>query len=307
MRLRYGNGLEIECGGRRILIDPRVSLESIPTLISHAHSDHVPRNIGSIKGNVFVTEGTSLILKRLYGGNYRLLHFNEGLEIDGIHVYAFPSGHIFGSADFLIDCEGVSLFYTGDVNPRGGLTVESPARIPKSDVLVIEATYGLPKFKFPSPEVTRAKLARWAVKEAMEERLPVIGAYLVGKSQEVIALLNKYTNLEVSVSRRIAYVSEAYEKFDLKYITDTRSSTAHVTHKIEGENVARVTGWALFSKRESDFPLSAHADFYDLLSIVEQSNPRRVFTVYGFAKEFAGILKKIGIDAEHLSDLWIEL
>lgn len=307
MRLRYGNGIEIECGGKRILIDPRVSLEGIPMLISHAHSDHVPKNLRNVKSDVFVTEGTSSILKRLYGGDYKLLHFNEGVEIDGIYVYAFPAGHILGSAGFLINCEGVSLFYTGDVNPHGGLTVESPARIPKSDVLVMEATYGLPKFRFPNPEAIRAKLAKWAVKEVMEGRQPVISAYLVGKSQEVIALLNKYTNLEVSVSKRIAYVSEAYGKFDLKYVTDTRSSTARVTHKAEGVNVARVTGWSLFSRRESDFPLSAHADFYDLLSIVERSNPRKVFTVYGFAKEFAEILKKIGIDAEHLSDIWIEL
>ncbi|MCS7103233.1 MAG: MBL fold metallo-hydrolase, partial [Candidatus Korarchaeum sp.] len=284
-----------------------VSLEGIPTLISHAHSDHVPKNLASAKSDVFVTEGTSSILRRLYGGDYKLLNFNEGLEIDGIDIYAFPSGHIFGSAGFLINCEKISLFYTGDVNLHGGLTVESPARIPKSDVLVIEATYGLPKFRFPNPEVTRARLAKWAIREMMKGGTPVISAYLVGKSQEVIALLNKYTNLNVSVSKKIADVSEAYEKFNLKYVTNSRSSTVHVTHKIEGEGTARVTGWALFSKRDRDFPLSAHADFYDLLSIVEYSNPMRVFTIYGFAKEFADILKKIGINAERLSDIWIEL
>ncbi len=305
MRLRYGNGLEVECEGRRILIDPKVSLEGIPTLISHAHSDHVPRNLRTAKSDIFVTEGTSYILRRLYGGNYKILHYNEGFEIGRIEVYAFPSGHIFGSAGFLINCEGISLFYTGDVNPRGGLTVESPARIARSDLLVMEATYGLPRFRFPNPEVVRSKLARWAVKEAIEGRFPVISAYLVGKSQEVIALLNRYTNLEVSVSKRIADVSEAYEKFGLRYVTD-RDSMAHVTHRAE-MNAARVTGWALFSKRESDFPLSAHADFYDLLSIVEHSNPRKVFTVYGFSKEFAEILKKIGIEAEDLRDTWIEL
>lgn len=307
MRLRYENGLEIDCGGRRILIDPRIALEGVPILISHAHSDHVPKNLRSVRSDIFVTEGTSSILRRLYGGDYKILNFNEGIEINGVEVYTFPAGHILGSAGFLINCGGISLFYTGDVNPRGGLTVESPARIPRADVLVIEATYGLPRFRFPDPEITRARLARWAVKEVMEGRFPVISAYLVGKSQEVVASLNRYTNLEVSVSKGVAKVNAAYERFGLRYVTDKSSSMVHVTNRAEGANAARVTGWVLFSNKESDFPLSAHADFYDLLSIVDHSNPRRVLTVYGFAREFAKILKKMGFDAECLGGAWVEL
>jgi len=304
MRFRYGNGIEIECG-ERILIDPKRAIEGIPVLISHAHSDHVPRNVSHVKTDVYASFGTASILRRLYGGHYKILHFNESISIGNFEIYAFPAGHIYGSSGFLINCGKISLFYTGDVNPRGGLTVESPARIPKADILITEATYGLPKFRFPDQEVTRARLSKWVIKEVLNGRSPILSAYLIGKSQEVIATLNRYTNLEVSVSKRIADVSEAYSVFDLRYEVDTHKD-AHVTHKAY-DNAARVTGWAILSKRECDFPLSAHADFYDLLNVVELSNSSRIYTVYGYAEGFAKILKKMGIEASALSDTWVEL
>lgn len=306
MRIRYGNGIELECGGR-LLIDPKFLVKGVPTLISHAHYDHVPKNLREVRTRVLVTEGTSSILRKLYGGNYEIIHFGEEFRLGDFEIYAFPAGHIFGSAGFLVNCGKISLFYTGDVNPHGGLTVESPAETPKADVLVIEATYGHPKFKFPDPDVIRARLAKWVVREVIDGRKPILSAYLVGKSQEVIATLNKYTNVELSVSRGIARVSEAYEKFSLKYTTEREESMAHVTHAARSKNCARVTGWVLFSKRESDFPLSAHADFYDLLDIVERSSSKMVFTVHGFASYFAQILKKMGIEAEKLGENWVEL
>jgi putative mRNA 3-end processing factor len=304
MKFRYGNGIEVECG-ERVLIDPKRAIEGVPVLISHAHSDHVPKNMRYVKTDVYVSEGTASILRRLYGGHYKILHFNESFSLGNLEIYTFPAGHIYGSAGFLINCGNVSLFYTGDVNPHGGLTVESPARIPKADILITEATYGLPIFRFPDPEVTRAKLSKWVIKEVMGGKSPILSAYLIGKSQEVIATLNKYTNLEVSVSKRIADVSEAYKVFNLKYEVGTHKD-AHITHRVY-DNAARVTGWAILSKRECDFPLSAHADFYDLLNIVEFSNPSKVYTVYGYAEEFAKILKKMGIEASALSDAWVEL
>ncbi len=304
MRFRYGNGIEIECG-ERILIDPKRAIEGIPALISHAHSDHVPRNVGYVKTDIYASVGTASILRRLYGGHYRILYFNEGISIGNLEIYTFPAGHIYGSSGFLINCGNISLFYTGDVNLHGGLTVESPARIPKADVLIIEATYGLPKFRFPDPEVTRARLSKWVIKEVMNGRSPILSAYLIGKSQEVIAILNRYTNLEVSVSKRIADVSEAYDVLELKYEVDTHKDV-HITHKAY-DNAARVTGWAILSKRECDFPLSAHADFYDLLTIVELSNSSKVYTVYGYAEGFAKILKKMGVEASALSNTWVEL
>ena len=48
-------------------------------------------------------------------------------------------------------------------------------------------------------------------------------------------------------------------------------------------------------------PISDHCDFNDLISIVKQCNPHKVYTVHGFAKEFAEYLSNIGFDAQPLN------
>ncbi|MFZ9747160.1 MAG: ATP-dependent DNA ligase, partial [Opitutaceae bacterium] len=71
---------------------------------------------------------------------------------------------------------------------------------------------------------------------------------------------------------------------------------------------AVVTGWALdpgaIHRHQCDaaFPLSDHADFNDLLRFVEQVNPRRVYTLHGFARDFAATLRERGIEAWALSE-----
>jgi Cft2 family RNA processing exonuclease len=48
---------------------------------------------------------------------------------------------------------------------------------------------------------------------------------------------------------------------------------------------------------DAAFPLSDHADFPDLLALVDQVKPKLVYTVHGFAKEFATTLRARGIEA----------
>jgi putative mRNA 3-end processing factor len=49
------------------------------------------------------------------------------------------------------------------------------------------------------------------------------------------------------------------------------------------------------------FPLSDHCDFDDLIKFVALCKPRKIYTVHGFASEFALHLRKIGYDASPLS------
>jgi putative mRNA 3-end processing factor len=49
------------------------------------------------------------------------------------------------------------------------------------------------------------------------------------------------------------------------------------------------------------FPLSDHCDFRELVELVKYCNPSKIYTVHGFAKDFASYLNSIGFDAEPLS------
>jgi Cft2 family RNA processing exonuclease len=72
---------------------------------------------------------------------------------------------------------------------------------------------------------------------------------------------------------------------------------------INPKRTAIVSGWALDGRTtyqygcDAAFPLSDHADFPDLLSLVERVRPHTVYTVHGFAREFAATLRARGIEA----------
>jgi Cft2 family RNA processing exonuclease len=73
--------------------------------------------------------------------------------------------------------------------------------------------------------------------------------------------------------------------------------------KIEPRRTAMITGWAIERGAmfrygcDAAFPLSDHADFPDLLRFVELVQPRRVYTVHGYAEEFAQTLRERGVEA----------
>jgi DNA ligase-1 len=70
---------------------------------------------------------------------------------------------------------------------------------------------------------------------------------------------------------------------------------------------AILTGWAVDSncryrhQCDAAFPLSDHADFPDLLELVNRVQPKKVYTLHGFAADFAQTLRARGVDAQALS------
>ena len=321
MKLKLSNGLEIEEGTTRILLDPRVTEPGVPAFITHAHADHVPRDVRMPKGPIICTEATADILAARYGFNASTVtkvRFREPFEVGPLRVTPFPAGHVLGSAMFLIEGRGTAVLYTGDVNPIGGLTVESPAEVPEADVLIIESTYGSPKFRFPHPQTVRARIALWAAEALKEGRVPAILAYAVGKAQEITAALNRLLDVPVFVDKEILKVAEAYKKHlrtPLEYqpIDDGSKGVVVISSRkyARTHKISVVTGWALLKKpkwAEAGFPLSSHADFEGLLEVAHRSGASLVFTVMGRTLELARILQSsLGVEARPLGEKWEEL
>src|SRR5690606_25458971 len=105
----------------------------------------------------------------------------------------------------------------------------------------------------------------------------------------------------------------AFRLLDLKsyaghvIIAPPRSGQAEPVAWINPKRTAMATGWALDrgtlfrSGCDAAFPLSDHADYPDLLAFVEKVQPKVVFTLHGFAKEFAATLRERGIEARALT------
>jgi Cft2 family RNA processing exonuclease len=72
--------------------------------------------------------------------------------------------------------------------------------------------------------------------------------------------------------------------------------------------IASLSGWALDRRwpttedGQQRFALSDHADFPDLVRFVKEVRPQRVFTLHGFAADFARHLRRQGMEAYALSE-----
>src|SRR5438477_5042 len=70
---------------------------------------------------------------------------------------------------------------------------------------------------------------------------------------------------------------------------------------------AVLTGWAVDPgcrfryQCDAAFPLSDHADFPELIEMVKLVQPQKIYTLHGFAAEFAQTLRQLGYDASALS------
>lgn len=155
-------------------------------IITHGHADHARSGHSA----VLATPDTIAIMKTRYGDNcaetFQALDFGVPLAIDDVVVTFFPAGHILGSAQVLIEHQGQRAVVTGDYKRLPDRTSQH-FELVQCDLLVTEATFGLPVFQHPDPSHEIARLLRSL--SAFPERAHLIGCYALGKAQRVIALL----------------------------------------------------------------------------------------------------------------------
>ncbi|HQZ12239.1 MAG TPA: ligase-associated DNA damage response exonuclease [Devosia sp.] len=157
-------------------------------IVTHGHADHARSGHGA----VLATPDTIAIMKVRYGedcaGEFQALDYGTPLDVDGVTVTFFPAGHILGSAQVLMEYQGQRIVVTGDYK-RGPDATAQPFELVPCDLLVTEATFGLPVFQHPDPQSETMRLLR-SVREH-PERAHVIGCYALGKAQRMIGLLRQ--------------------------------------------------------------------------------------------------------------------
>lgn len=285
--------------------------------VSHAHFDHLGAHRCTI-----CSEATSRLMKlRVLGEREEVvLPFGVRHVLDvenGVELELHPAGHVLGSSQLWIQREGESLLYTGDFKLRPGLSCERCAT-PRAEVLIMETTFGVPRYVMPPTEEIAASIRAFCLESLAAGAVPVLLAYSLGKSQELLALLSDM-ELPVMVQSRSFEIARIYESMGVTFPPymelDVAQSAGHVVigpppprglgwlEPIPKRRTAMVTGWALDSSAkyrfrcDAAFALSDHADFPDLLRFVEAVQPKRVYTVHGFAREFAATLRARGIEA----------
>ncbi|MBT5901076.1 MAG: MBL fold metallo-hydrolase [Opitutaceae bacterium] len=286
------------------------------SVITHAHFDHVAKHDRAI-----CTPQTAELLgaRGARAGNVEPLPFNRPLKISPTaELTLVPAGHVLGSAQALIEhSEFGRLLYTGDFKTRASGTVEACA-IPVADVLILETTFARPHYVFPPAEETMARAITFCRDALAAGEIPVLLGYSLGRSQEILHHLAE-ADFSIMLHPRVEAVTRVYQKLGVKFpaytslapmlaaghviIAPQQALRSELFANIEPRRTAVLTGWALDESSryrhatDAAFPLSDHADYPELLAFIKQVNPSRIFTVHGFATEFAATLRSMGHDA----------
>jgi DNA ligase-1 len=282
--------------------------------VSHAHSDHIaPHN------EVIVSERTARLMQSRLPGvrTEHVLPFGERRTVRGFDLMLLPAGHIFGSAQCYLFAGDETLLYTGDFKLRPGKSAEH-AEWRQADTLIMETTFGLPRYQFPPTEQVIQQVVDFCRETIDDDQVPVLLGYSLGKAQEILCSLEG-AGLMPTLHRSVYQMTLIYEEFGQTFCKYVRYNPDDVAGKvlicppsanrsrmletIPRKRVAILTGWAVDPNAhyryqvDAAFPLSDHADYLDLIRYVELVRPRRVFTLHGFAAEFARDLRERGIEA----------
>jgi len=258
---------------------------------SHAHTDHF------VNGDViFSTRATKFLSHLKKGGFYKAVPFGKGFYIGDYKAKLYPAGHMLGSAQIYVEFDEFSLLYTGDVKWFKLRTAEK-SRFRRADVLIIEATFGVPMYNFPSPKGVEKGLVAFVESSLDRGKTPTIYANQIGKAQEILKILEVH-GYSVRTSRNIIKVAKIYEKFGIKFKNIDKDGEV----LLREFRVPKVGNFLseLYVSGFGNLKLSNHADFWELMKIVEKVRPEKIYTVYGYAKEFAKILRGFGYDADPL-------
>jgi Cft2 family RNA processing exonuclease len=302
---------------------PEIDLWLDPTrsqrraVVTHAHSDHFGRH-----GEFVVTPGTAALLRHRYRPRGRMLEqqFWERRDFGAFALTLLPAGHVLGSAQALVEYRGERLLYSGDIKLSASLTAE-PCDVPEADVLIVEATFGRPRYVFPPAQEVIAGILSFCRNALERGETPVLYAYSLGKGQEVLRCLSG-AGFEVAVHGTTFGVAEVYAKLGIDFpvhehiercdlrgrvlICPPQTRRGGVLQSVARPRTAMISGWAVDRGArwrygaDDAFPLSDHADYDELVEYVQRVNPKRVYTVYGFDGEFAADLRTRGYDAQPL-------
>jgi putative mRNA 3-end processing factor len=316
----HGGGIRVSDSGLHLDATRRVAC----AFVSHAHGDHIARHDRTI-----ATPATLALMRHRLGEPKRKR--SEALPVSArtpfglgeLTLELFAAGHVLGSAQLRVTRNGVALGYTGDLCTEATLAAE-PAEVMPCDVLVLESTFGLPRYVFPPKAETLSAIRRFVDDALSDGDTPVLLGYALGKAQEILKYLADlgYPCRAHPVVHAVNRVYEA-QGVSLPGVRllgpegagpgDVVVCPPHLTGSVAMRGVRRrrtavLTGWAVDGTRyfrgvDAAFPLSDHADFPSLVRYARATGAERVYTVHGHADGLATALRREKIRAEPLREL----
>jgi putative mRNA 3-end processing factor len=272
-------------------------------LVTHGHSDHARGG----HGRTLATSATLAIMELRYGVSDGAVAVDYGESIllgGGVTATWLPAGHVLGSAQILLEHAGERIIVTGDFKRRPDPTC-APFALTPCDILVTEATFGLPVFRHPPVTEEIARLL--AAREANPERCVLVGAYALGKAQRLIAELRLAGYAEpIYLHGAMERMCGLYGEFGIDLgelrpvaglpkaalagqvvICPPSALNDRWSRRLPDPITAMASGWMRVRQRarqslvELPLIISDHADWDELTQTIAEVNPAETWITHG--------------------------
>jgi len=282
------NGLYCKYGD--FYIDPTQPVKT--AVISHAHADH------AVAGNneVYCTEATAAFMRLRYSKNagkvFNTKAYHDSFIIGGVKLTFISAGHMLGSAQVVMEYQDTKYLYTGDYKLQPDATCE-PIEWIKTDVLITESTFANPGIIHPDPVTEIKKL------NDIKSNI-LLGAYGLGKSQRLIRMISEHAPQKtILIHHRIMQLNAVYEQMGFspgKYqlysrkLMKNQDGYVYIVPPFTFDSYFRAigvkrlfaSGWKNLQVNQNDtLFISDHADWNDILQMVEHTQPQQVWTLHG--------------------------
>lgn len=295
-------------------------------LVTHGHSDHATAGHGA----VLATRQTLDIMAIRHGPGVapatQAADYGAAVTVGDARISFHPAGHVLGSAQIRIEAGGLTAVVTGDYKRASDPTCADWEPVP-CDLLVIEATFGLPVFRHPDPLAEMGRLI--ASLEQFPDRTHLVGVYALGKGQRVARLLrdagyDRPIHIHGALRRLCDYyAAEGIALGDLPDATLERGRArdfagavvlgppsafaAAWVRRFSDTLVAFASGWmqvrARARQRGVELPLviSDHCDWDDLTATITELKPAEVWVTHGREEALVRWCTLAGIPARPLN------
>ena len=301
------------CLGDKVLVCDGFDGGHKAAVFTHIHSDHMGDKFGTCMHHypVYMSKITLDLLAAATDDIYEhktqlhVINYREPQRInvgngEPTYLELFESKHMLGSSQVMLQSNGLSILYSGDVS--------SEDRPPKCDILVLDSTHGNYKF---NKRIDGGSLGRRLVEtvlDSINRKKPVCIHAHSGKLQDLMSILSNDRNIPPNIkflsdakNKRIAQVYDKYGK-GIKNIVDVSSYEGETTMakdypwiefrtrltktpKEEMQIVHSIfcngrPGDATMQQDDNDTWIASdeHAEFDELLGYVKMANPCVVVT-----------------------------
>lgn len=144
---------------------------------------------------------------------------------DNFYLTFLNAGHIPGSVSILVQVDGKSILYTGDINTQNTNLCESTMSqsFPPIDCLIIESTYALRNHT--NRETLEKNFVEKTIDIISNGGRVLVPAFAVARSQEVLLILNKYN------FREKIYIDGLARKISTKYLNHPKNIKNYKIYK----------------------------------------------------------------------------